>query len=84
MYRRLRRAGHVARLKRFQILTAKLTGKIPLERCRFRWEDSIRMDLKELDINTRNWTESANDRDYWRTLANAALNFGFHKPWSQL
>ena len=32
------------------------------------------MDLKEIGINTRNWVDSAQDRDYWRTLVNAALN----------
>ena len=26
------------------------------------------MDLKEIGINTRNWVDSAQDRDYWRTL----------------
>ena len=32
------------------------------------------MDLEEIDINTRNWVDSAQDRDYWRALVNAALN----------
>ena len=38
------------------------------------WEDYIRMDLKEIGINARNWVDSAQDRDYWRSLVNAALN----------
>ena len=38
---------------------------------RRRWEDSIRMDLKEIDINMRNWVDSAQDRDYCRALVNA-------------
>ena len=46
----------------------------PTGRPRRRWEDNIRMDLKEIDINTRNWLGSAQDMDYWRTLVNAALN----------
>ena len=33
----------------------------------------IRMDLKDMGINTRNWADSAQDRDYWRALVNAAL-----------
>ena len=37
-------------------------------------EDSIRMGPKEIYINTRNWFESAQDRDFLRTLVNAALN----------
>ena len=32
------------------------------------------MDLKEIGINMRNWVDSAQDRNYWRTLVNAALN----------
>ena len=37
-------------------------------------EDSIRMGLKEIGINTKNWVDLAQDRDYWRALMNAALN----------
>ena len=33
------------------------------------------MAIKEIDINTRNWVDSAEDRDYWRSLLNEALNF---------
>ena len=32
------------------------------------------MDLKEIGINTKNWVDSAQDRDYWRALVNAALD----------
>ena len=48
----------------FKILTGKPTGKIPLGRPRRRWKDNVRMDLEEIGINTRNWIESAQDRDY--------------------
>ena len=34
----------------------------------------MRMDLKEIGMNTRNWVDSAQDRDYWRALVNAALD----------
>jgi hypothetical protein len=37
-------------------------------------ENNIRRDLKEIGINTRNWVDSAQDRNYWRVLVNAALN----------
>ena len=50
-----------------------LTGKRPLRRPRRRWEDNIRMDLEEIGINVGNRVESAQDRDYWRALVNAAL-----------
>ena len=37
--------------------SAFLTGKRPLGRPRRKWEDNIRMDLKEIGINTRNWVD---------------------------
>ena len=75
-YRRLRWAGHVARMEKgaFKILTGKPTGKRPLGWPRRRWEDNIRMDLEEIGINAGIWVDSAQDRNYWRTLVNAALN----------
>ena len=70
--RRLRWAGHVARMEEgrgaFKILTGKPTGKRPIGRPRCRWEDNIRMDLEEIGINTRKWVDSAQHRDYWRAL----------------
>ena len=58
----------------FKISTSKPTGKKPLGRPRRRWEDNIRMDLKEIGIKTRNRVDSARDMDYWRALVNTALN----------
>ena len=52
--RRLRWAGHVARMEEGKILTGKPTGKRSLGMSRRRWEDNIRMCLKEIGINTRN------------------------------
>jgi hypothetical protein len=76
--RRLRWAGHVARMEEgrsaFKILTGKHTGKRPLGRLRRVWEGNIRMDPKEISINTRNCVDLVQDRDYWRALGNAALN----------
>ena len=73
--RRLRWARHVARMEEgrsaFKVLTGKPTGKRRLRRPRRRWEDNIRMDLEELGING---VDSAQDRNYWRALVNAALN----------
>ena len=63
--RRLRGAGHVVRMEEgrraFEILIGKPTGKRPLGRPRRRWEDNIRIALKEIGINTRNWIDSAKD-----------------------
>ena len=57
--RRLRWAGHVARMEEvrssFKILTGKPSGKRPLWRPRLRWEDNIRMDIEEIGINAGNW-----------------------------
>ena len=58
----------------FKILTSKPAGKRHLGRPSSRWEDNIRMDLEEIGINAGNWVDSAQDRNYWRALVNAALN----------
>ena len=75
----MRWTGHVDRMEEvssLKILTGKPTGNRPLGRIRCRWEDNIRLRLKEMGINTRNWVDSAEDRNYWRALVNAALNPG--------
>jgi hypothetical protein len=76
--RRTRWASHVVRMEEgrsaFKILTEIPTGNRPLRKRRHRWEDSIKMDLKETNINSRNWVDSTQVRDYWRALVNAALN----------
>ena len=58
----------------FKILTDKPTEKRPLGRPRRRWDDNIRIDLEEIGINAGNWVDSAQDRNYWRALVNAASN----------
>ena len=76
--RRLRWAGHVARMEKgrsaFKILAGKPIGKRPLGTPRRRWEDNMRMDLKEIGISAGNWVDSAQDGDYWRALMNEAFN----------
>ena len=59
----------------FKILTGTITGKRLLGRPRHRWENSIRMDLEEIGVNMKNWNDLAQDRNPWRPLVNAALNF---------
>ena len=56
------------------MLTSKPTGKRSLGRLKGKCGDIIRMDLKEICIIRRNWVDSAQDRDYWKALVNAALN----------
>ena len=74
--RRLRWSDNVDRIKEGRsALTGKPTGKRPLRRPRHRWEHSIKVDLKEIDINTRNWIYSVQDTGcYWRAPVYAAMN----------
>ena len=55
------------------MLTSKPIVKRSLGRPRHRWKDNIRMYLKEICVNARNWVDSVQDRHYWRALAYAAL-----------
>ena len=74
----MRWKGHVARMEEvriaFKMLTGTPTEKRPLIRPRRTWEDNITTNIKEIGVNTRNWVESTQDRDYWKALVNAALN----------
>ena len=60
----------------FNILIGKSIGKRPLGRPRRRWENNIRMTLKEIDMNTRNWVDLTQDCDYCRSFVNAGFNLG--------
>ena len=66
--RRLRWANHLVRIEEsrtgFKIFTAIPTGKRPLRRFKRRLQDNIRMPLKEIGINMRNWDDSPQDTDY--------------------
>ena len=77
--RRIRWAGHVARLgeKRgvYRILVGKPEGKRQLGRHRRRWEDNIKIDLQEVECRGVDWIEPAQDRERWRALLNAVPNF---------
>ena len=64
----------------FKILTGTNSGKIPLGKCRRRWEDNIRIQFKEISINTRNWINSTLDRIYWRVHENGAFNLPVPSP----
>ena len=68
----LRWTCHVARMEEcrsvFKSLIGKPTGSRPSGRPGRRWPDNIITGLKETGINTRNWVDLAQDRDYWRAL----------------
>jgi hypothetical protein len=76
--RRMRCAGHVARMveKRnaYRLLVGKPEGRRPLRRPRRRWLDNIRMDLVEVRWGDVDWIGLAQDRDRWRALVNSVLN----------
>jgi hypothetical protein len=76
--RRMRRAGHIARMgeKRnaYRLLVRMPEGKRPLGRPRDRWVDTIRMDLVEVGWGDVDWIGLDQDRDRWRALANLVLN----------
>ena len=76
--RRMRWAGHVARMGEergaYRVLVGKPEGKRPLGRPRRRWVHNIRMDLQEVGCGHVDWIGLAQDRDGWRKLVNAVMN----------
>ena len=79
--RRMRLAGHVATMVEgrgvLRVLVGKPEGKRPLGRPRRRWEDNIKMDLRDVGEGGV-WMELAQDRDRWRALVNTVMNL--HVP----
>ena len=56
-----------------RVLVGKPEGKRPLRRPRRRWEDNIKMDLREVG-GDGDWMELAQDRDRWWALVNTVMN----------
>ena len=77
-WRKMRWAGHVARMGEergvYRVLVGKPEGKRPLGRPRRRWVDNIRTDLHEMGCGCMDWIRLTQDRDRWRTLVNAVMN----------
>jgi hypothetical protein len=84
--RRMRWAGHVARMGEgrnvYRVLVGKIEGKRPLGRPRRRWEDGIKMDVREIGWGGVEWIHLAQDRDRWRAVVNAVMNLRVLAPWS--
>ena len=59
----------------YRVLVWKPEGKRTLGRPRRRWEDNIKMNLQEVGCGGMDWIELAQDRDRWRELVNAVMNF---------
>jgi hypothetical protein len=76
--RRMRLAGHVARMREkrnaYRLLVGKPEGRRPLGRPRRRWVNNIRMNLVEVGWGDVDWIGLAQDRDAWRALVNSVLN----------
>jgi hypothetical protein len=60
--------------KPYNVLVGWPEGRRPLGRPRRRWEDNIKMDLREIGFGDVDWIHWAQDRDRWRTLVNTVMN----------
>jgi hypothetical protein len=84
--RRIKWAGHVARMgeKRivYKILVGKPEGNRPQGRPRCRWEDGIRMDLREIGLGGGgvDWIRLSQDTDRWRAVVSAVMNLRVLAP----
>jgi hypothetical protein len=82
--RRMRWAGHVARMGEernvYRVLMGKPEGKRQIGRPRRRWEDGIRMDLREIGWGSVDWIQLAQDRDRWWASVNTAMNLWVLAP----
>jgi hypothetical protein len=81
---RMRWAGHVASMeeerKVYKVLVGKPEGKRPLGRPRRRWEDGIRMDLRDIGLGGVGWIRLSQDRDRWRAVVSAVMNLRVLAP----
>jgi hypothetical protein len=71
-------AGHVARMGEgrsvYGVLVGRPEGKRPVERCRLRLEDNIKMELRDIGIDGANWIRPAQDRVRWPVFVNTTMN----------
>jgi hypothetical protein len=76
--RRMRWVRHVAHMGEgrgvYRVLVGKPEGKRPLGRPRHRWEDNIKLDLREKGIDGANWICLAQDRVQWQAFVNTVMN----------
>jgi hypothetical protein len=76
--RRIRWAGHIARIREkgnaYRLLVRKPKGKRPLGRPICRWMDNIKMDLGEIRWGVIDWIGLIQERDKWRAVVNVVMN----------
>jgi hypothetical protein len=58
-----------------RVLVEKPEVKRPLRKPTHRWEDNIKMDLKDTGWGGMDWIHMAQDKDQWRALVNMVVNF---------
>jgi hypothetical protein len=68
----------------YKVLLGKPKEKTSLRRPRHRWEDGIRMDLREICWGSVEWIKLAQDRDHWRDFVNVVMNLQVLAPCSWL
>jgi hypothetical protein len=68
--------------KVYRVLVGKPEGKGPLVRPRPRWEDGVRMDLRETGLGGVDWIRLSQDRDRWRAVVSAVMNLWVLAPLS--
>jgi hypothetical protein len=66
--------------KAYKILVGKPEGKRPIGRPRRRWEDGIRMDLREIGLGGVDWIRLSQVRDRWRAVVSAVMNLRVLAP----
>jgi hypothetical protein len=65
---------HGERRGAYRVLVGRPEGKRPLRRPSHRWEDNIKMDLREIGIDGANWIRLAQDRVQWWAFVNTVMN----------
>jgi hypothetical protein len=67
-------------IKVYKVLVGKPEGKIPLRRPRRRWEDGVRINLREIGLGGVAWIRLAQDRDRWEAVVSAVRNLRVLAP----